>query len=65
MGFPDDLSVASYAAKEGMPILITQSTKLSKATETANKDIGVKETIIGGFISRFPPCIRLESKDLC
>ncbi|MCM3742065.1 cell wall-binding repeat-containing protein [Oceanobacillus luteolus] len=48
MDFPDALSVASYAAKEGLPILLTMNNKLANATEAAVEELGVKETIVVG-----------------
>src|SRR5699024_3012381 len=46
--FPDALSVASYAAREGMPILLTQDNKLPDATDEALKDLKVQKTIVIG-----------------
>lgn len=71
MDFPDALSVASYAAKDGMPILLTQSNKLSKATAQVIKDLGVRETIVvggKGVVSenvkkQLPSSTRLGGKD--
>lgn len=48
MDFPDALSVASYAAKEGMPILLTLDDRVAKATESAVKSLDVKETLVVG-----------------
>ena len=44
--FPDALAVAPYAAKEGMPILLTRKDELSPFTKEALK--GTKETIVVG-----------------
>ena len=50
--FPDALSVASYAAIEGLPILITQEDTLSKATAEALTELGITETlVIGGSVA--------------
>lgn len=50
--FPDALSVASYAAIEGLPILLTQGNTLSKETEEALNALGVTETlVIGGTVA--------------
>ncbi|AXI10262.1 peptidase S8 [Oceanobacillus zhaokaii] len=46
--FPDALSVASHAAKEGLPILLTQSNKLPDATKNKIKQLGAKQTIVVG-----------------
>lgn len=46
--YPDALSVAAYAAKNGMPILLTLGESLPDVTETALKDLGVKETLVVG-----------------
>ncbi|WP_425453868.1 S8 family serine peptidase [Oceanobacillus arenosus] len=48
MDFPDALSVASHAAKNGLPILLTQSNKLPDATKAKIKQLGAKETIVVG-----------------
>lgn len=48
-GWPDAVSVAFYAASQGVPILLTLSTELPDATRQALIDMGVTEaTIIGG-----------------
>ncbi|WP_053216157.1 cell wall-binding repeat-containing protein [Guptibacillus hwajinpoensis] len=44
--FPDALAVAPYAAKEGMPILLTRDNKLPDYTKEALAD--TKETIVVG-----------------
>src|SRR5699024_1621181 len=50
--FADALSVASYAAKESMPILLTQPDRLPAATETALSELGIEETlVIGGEVA--------------
>src|SRR5699024_5687189 len=46
--FPDALAVASYAANEGLPILLTQEKKLSKATEKAMYDLDTTKTLVVG-----------------
>lgn len=46
MDFPDALAVGSYAAREGMPILLTQANKPPK--ETKNALSNVKKTIVMG-----------------
>ena len=48
MDFPDALSVAAHAAKEGLPILLTRPDVLPKGTEAAIKKLGLKETIVVG-----------------
>ena len=71
MDFPDALSVASHAAKQGLPILLTGTNKLSEATKTAIDSLGVKETIVIGGTSvvsesifkKLPDATRLAGKD--
>lgn len=46
--FPDALSVSSYAAIEGIPILLTQSNKIPPATTKAITDLKVQNTLIVG-----------------
>ncbi|MUV37312.1 Bifunctional autolysin [Lentibacillus sp. JNUCC-1] len=47
--FPDALSVASYAGKAGMPILLAKVNKLPDATKKVLDDLNPKKTtIIGG-----------------
>ncbi|MBN6204939.1 S8 family serine peptidase [Ralstonia pickettii] len=50
--FPDALSVAAYAAKEGLPILVTQDSRLPNATQAALYELKASETIvIGGEVA--------------
>ena len=50
--FPDALSVASHAAMNGQPILLTHPDKLSEPTANALEELEVKETIvIGGSLA--------------
>nr|WP_281417526.1 cell wall-binding repeat-containing protein [Lentibacillus saliphilus] len=46
--FPDALSIASHAAREGMPILLTRPDSLPEATATALSELGVEQTIVVG-----------------
>lgn len=49
LDFPDALSIAPYAAKNGFPILLTEKDKLSKATkEYLNENKNIKNIIIVG-----------------
>jgi bacillopeptidase F len=48
INFPDALSVASFAAKEGMPILLTKADVIPQSTMGAFTDLRVKETIVVG-----------------
>lgn len=48
LNFPDTLSIASYAAKSGIPILLTTTNSLSKATKDAIDQLGIKSTIVVG-----------------
>ncbi|MCT8140325.1 S8 family serine peptidase [Anaerobacillus sp. CMMVII] len=50
--FQDALSVASYAGVRGIPILLTNTDRLSTATKRALQELGVKETlVIGGELA--------------
>ncbi|MFC0523447.1 cell wall-binding repeat-containing protein [Pontibacillus salicampi] len=44
--FPDALSIAPYAAKNGYPILLTKADKLPKATKNAMRNIS--QTVVAG-----------------
>lgn len=46
--FADTLSIASIAAQEGLPILLTKGTKLSSATKKALSSLEVNESIVLG-----------------
>ncbi|KGK91569.1 glycosyl hydrolase family 18 [Desulfosporosinus sp. HMP52] len=47
--FPDALSISSYAAAQGIPILLTRSDSLPPETAKVINDLGISEvTIIGG-----------------
>ncbi|EHQ91981.1 cell wall-binding repeat-containing protein [Desulfosporosinus youngiae] len=47
--FPDALSISSYAAAQGIPVLLTRSDSLPPETAKALADLGVSEvTLIGG-----------------
>ncbi|MCG5102644.1 cell wall-binding repeat-containing protein [Oceanobacillus alkalisoli] len=46
--FPDAVSIAAYAAEEGMPILLTQDGRLPQATQTALYDLKASETLVIG-----------------
>ena len=46
--YPDALAVASYAATNGYPILLTNKDNLSTATDTALAELGIKNTIVIG-----------------
>ena len=48
MDFPDALSVATHAAKAGLPILLTKSDKLPAKTSEALETLGATETIVVG-----------------
>ncbi|WP_246569777.1 cell wall-binding repeat-containing protein [Lentibacillus saliphilus] len=48
MNFPDALSVASYAAQDQMPILLTRTDTLPEATTSIISSLGIEETIIVG-----------------
>ncbi|GGN61221.1 cell wall-binding repeat-containing protein [Oceanobacillus indicireducens] len=46
--FPDAVSIAAYAAEEGMPILLTQDARLPEATQAALYDLKATETLVIG-----------------
>ncbi|PAV31296.1 hypothetical protein CIL05_01190 [Virgibacillus profundi] len=48
MNFPDALSVASYAAREGIPILLTYKNSLPQSTIDTLNTLGTKDTIVVG-----------------
>lgn len=69
--FPDALSVASQAAIEGIPILLTHANRLSEPTAEALQSLGVKETIVVGgktavsdeVMSQLPNPVRVSGSD--
>ncbi|ASK62141.1 lactocepin precursor [Virgibacillus phasianinus] len=48
MNFPDALSVGSYAAMEGLPILLVNGKELPKSAEKLMFDFGVTKTLVVG-----------------
>ncbi|OCA88374.1 N-acetylmuramoyl-L-alanine amidase [Bacillus sp. FJAT-27225] len=48
MNFPDALAIAPYAARNGYPILLTNTNELSQSTKDIINQFGVKQTIIVG-----------------
>ncbi|RDW20581.1 choice-of-anchor I family protein [Oceanobacillus chungangensis] len=46
--FADALSVASLAARDGLPILLTQDSVLTKATKDALNSLGAKDSLVLG-----------------
>src|SRR5699024_1707471 len=71
MDFPDALTVASHAAKEGMPILLANSDWIADSTVNTIESLGVKESVvIGGsevigdnLLSQLPDATRLSGYD--
>ena len=61
MNFPDALSVASHAAQEGLPILLTEAKKLSKETEKALEDLNAYKTVVIGGTTVVSQVVELES----
>lgn len=69
--YPDALSIAPYAAQKGMPVLLVQPNKYSKATKEAVIANGVrKTTVVGGPLAvsdkvykQLPNPTRIEGKD--
>ncbi|WP_216647492.1 carboxypeptidase regulatory-like domain-containing protein [Bacillus sp. THAF10] len=69
--FPDALSVASYAAMQGLPILLTKPDELPSSTNKALKALGVTNSmVIGGtavvnekVMDKIPGSIRVSGKD--
>ncbi|NLP51079.1 S8 family serine peptidase [Bacillus sp. RO1] len=70
--FPDAISVASHAAREGLPILLTDTNKLPTATQAALDELGVSTSIaIGGkaviseaVLDQLPNAKRISGKNL-
>ncbi|MGM0899465.1 MAG: cell wall-binding repeat-containing protein [Bacillota bacterium] len=69
LNFPDVLSVSSYAAKNGVPILLTRSDRLPEATAVALADVS-STYVIGGtgvvspaVVERLPNPERFGGKD--
>ncbi|SHF76437.1 cell wall-binding repeat-containing protein [Ornithinibacillus halophilus] len=46
--YPDALSVASYAAQQGLPILLTKSDSIPEATQFAFGELGAMESVVVG-----------------
>lgn len=46
--FPDALSIGSYAAMEGIPVLLTKANTLPKATADALEEFGITNVIVAG-----------------
>ncbi|MBM7618235.1 subtilisin family serine protease/outer membrane protein assembly factor BamB/putative cell wall-binding protein [Bacillus tianshenii] len=69
--FPDALSVASFAAREGLPILLTSAESLSGYTKDAIDALGASESIVvGGYAmipeeiaDQLPSASRLRGRD--
>eukprot|EP00130_Batrachochytrium_dendrobatidis_P008490 XP_006683365.1 hypothetical protein BATDEDRAFT_93128 [Batrachochytrium dendrobatidis JAM81] len=69
--FPDALSIASYAANEGIPILLTESKKLPAGTKASINKLKAKETIVVGgplavnesLMKQFPNAVRISGQD--
>lgn len=51
LNFPDALTVASYAAAEGLPIFLTHANTLTEATANALEEFGIENTIVIGGTS--------------
>ncbi|RDW22207.1 hypothetical protein CWR48_00435 [Oceanobacillus arenosus] len=69
--FPDALSIAAYAAKAGMPILLTESKKLPISTKAAIGKLKAKQTIVVGgklvvnesLMKQLPNAVRISGQD--
>ncbi|MGD7043308.1 cell wall-binding repeat-containing protein [Jeotgalibacillus proteolyticus] len=69
--FPDALSVASYAAEQNLPILLTGDKSMPKATKDALVKLGVETTyVVGGTLAipdavadQAPGAYRISGKD--
>jgi putative cell wall-binding protein len=48
LNYPDALAAASYAAMNGMPILLTATNSLPEATADAIEDLGIEDVIVVG-----------------
>lgn len=71
MNFPDALSVSSYAAAKGIPVLLTDTNSIPQAALDAIQDLGVKNTLVVGgsgvisddVLSKLPGAKRLGGAD--
>ena len=69
LNFPDVLSVSSYAAKNGIPILLTRTDRLPEETKAALEDktssyvIGSTGAVSDGVFKTLPKPTRLGGKD--
>ena len=71
LDFPDALSVATHAAKQGLPILLTETNKLPQETANAIEALGAtKSVVVGGttvvtdkVAKQLPKATRLAGKD--
>src|SRR5690606_2259127 len=71
LDFPDALSVAAYAAREGTPILLTRSEFLPKGTIDALAKLGTNNSIVVGgelvisseVLNELPNAMRISGRD--
>lgn len=71
MDFPDAISVATHAAREGLPIVLTLPDRIPEATQELLEEYTINETIvIGGdlvvndeIIAQLPSANRISGKD--
>ncbi|MGD7053277.1 cell wall-binding repeat-containing protein [Sutcliffiella horikoshii] len=69
--FPDAISVASHAAREGIPVLLTDTHTLPDSTRGAIDELGVTESVIVGgtavvsdaVMRELPGSMRVSGKD--
>ncbi|AND42249.1 cell wall-binding repeat-containing protein [Cytobacillus oceanisediminis] len=71
LNFPDALAIAPYAARNGYPILLTNTNSMPDATKSIISQWGVNQTIVVGgtgsvsqnVFNSLPNAIRIDGKD--
>jgi lactocepin len=58
--FPDALSVASFAAEKGMPILLTRTNSLPEVTAKTIRDLGASKSLVVGGTGVVPKVVTDE-----
>lgn len=62
--YADSLAVGSYAAKEGLPILLTRTETLRPEVKTFLSENGTKEVIVMGGSSAISSSVEMELKEM-
>ncbi|MEC3884041.1 cell wall-binding repeat-containing protein [Halobacillus sp. HZG1] len=69
LNFPDALSIASHAAENGYPILLTRPNELPEVTETVLSDfhssivVGGSSVVSDGVLDQLPDAVRYNGKN--